>query len=371
MKIITQLQQHLGWRLFLSYLLVLVIGVVVLDAVAELQAPDGLTRNIPPLQAIEANNPGMLAVLEANFQTIVHEHLIIASLASMMAAIAASLFTTRRIINPIREMMQASQRIAAGDYHVRIDPPTRDELGALAESLNQMAKALDQAEHRRVELIGDVAHELRTPLSSLKSSLEALVDGVIPQGPETFLTLQREVSRMQHLVNDLQELSRAEAGQMHLEPHSITPENLVAGVTERLHTQFEDKGVGLEVQIPSDLPRAQADINRSTQVLMNLLGNALQYTAGGGRVTVRAWCERSEIAVSIQDTGIGIASEQLPHIFERFYRVDKSRARAGGGSGIGLTIAKHLVEAQGGRIWASSPGLGKGSTFTFTLPVAL
>ncbi len=369
MNIMAKLEQHLAWRLFLSYLLILVIGVVVLDTVAELQSPAGLARNTL-LQSFEASNPGALSVLEANFQAIVHEHLIIASLVGILAAIAASFFVTRRIVTPIREMMQASQRIAAGDYHVRIDPPSRDELGALAESLNQMAQALDEAEHRRIELIGDVAHELRTPLTNLKSSLEGMIDEVIPHEPETFLTLQREVSRMQHLVNDLQELSRAEAGQISLEIRPTALQELIHAVAEKLRPQFEDKQVVLDVQIPPNLSCAQADSNRSTQVLINLLGNALQYTPSGGSVTVRASQERREILVSIQDTGIGIASDQLPHIFERFYRVDKSRSRAAGGSGIGLTIAKHLVEAQGGRIWASSPGPGKGTTCTFTLPVS-
>ncbi len=369
MKMLAQFQRHLGWRLFFSYLLVLVIGIVVLDTVAELQAPSGLTRNIEQLQSLETSSPGTLAQIEANFQAIVHEHLLIATLAGVIAAIIASGWTTRRIIGPIQEMMQASRRVAAGDYHVRVDAPTQDELGALAQALNQMAQALDQAEHRRIELIGDVAHELRTPLAGLKSNLEGLVDGVIPAEPETFITLQREVSRMQRLVNDLQELSRAEAGQIPLEAQAIAPRELVMAVTGRLRVQFEDKSVALDVQAPADLPPARADINRSTQILTNLLGNALQYTPSGGTVSVRADCDRNEIVISIRDSGIGIAGDQLPHIFERFYRVDKSRARTAGGSGIGLTIAKHLVEVQGGRIWASSPGPGKGSVFTFTLPI--
>ncbi len=229
--------------------------------------------------------------------------------------------------------------------------------------------SLERTEHRRVELIGDVAHELRTPLSSLKSSLEALVDGVIPPDPESYLALQGEVSRMQRLVHDLQELSRAEAGQIRIEARPVAPDVLIRAVAERLHPQFEDKGVRLHIE-PARSPLALADFNRSTQVLTNLLGNALQYTPSGGVVTVRAWAERGEVIVAVQDTGVGIAADQLPQVFERFFRIDKSRARTGGGSGVGLTIAKHLVEAQGGRIWAYSPGPGQGSTFTFTLPAA-
>jgi histidine kinase len=368
MKLLTALQRRLGWKLFLSYVLILIIGVVVLDTTAELQTPNALTRNIAQLQALQESNPALVTNLEANFQATVHEHLVIATFAGIVAAIAASVFITRRILRPIQAMMHASQHISAGDYHERIAPPSQDELGALAQSFNQMADTLERTERRRMELIGNVAHELRTPLSSLKSNLEGLMDGVIPNEPETFLSLQREVGRMQRLVHDLDDLSRAEAGQIHLELRPAALADLIGVAAERLRPQFEDKGVVLRFDIPSDLPRAQADANRMIQVLLNLLGNALQYTPSNGTVTVRAWRERAELFVAIQDTGIGIASEHLPHIFERFYRVDKSRSRAGGGSGIGLTIAKHLVEAHGGRISATSPGINQGSTFTFTLP---
>ena len=206
MKFLNALRHHLGWKLFLSYLLILVIGIVVLDVTAELQAPNALTRNIAPLQTLQETNPSLLIALETNFQTIIHEHLIIATLAGVLAALAASAFTTRRIVQPIQAMMPASQRISAGDYHHRVAPPSQDELGALAESFNQMADTLDRTEHRRLELIGNVAHELRTPLASMKSNLEGLVDGVIPSEPATFLALEREVSRMQRLERDLEEL---------------------------------------------------------------------------------------------------------------------------------------------------------------------
>ncbi|MBI5031069.1 MAG: HAMP domain-containing protein [Chloroflexi bacterium] len=370
MKWITAIQQHLGWKLFLSYLLVLIIGVIVLDTTAELQTPNALTRNIAQLQTLQESNPNLLAALEANFQSIVHEHLILATMVGFLAAIAASIFTTRRILQPIQAMMRASQRISAGDYHSRIVPPSQDELGALAQAFNQMAETLDRTEHRRLELISDVTHELRTPLSSIKSTLEGLVDGVIPNTPETFMDLQREVNRMQRLVRDLEELSRAEAGQIPLELGPIEMAELIGIVAERLRLQFEDKGVVLVFDVAPNLPCVKADANRMTQVLLNLLGNALQYTPPGGTVTAHAWHDRAKLSIAIQDTGIGITSENLAHIFERFYRVDKSRSRAGGGSGIGLTIAKHLIEAHGGRISAASPGLNQGSTFTIEMPIA-
>jgi histidine kinase len=221
-----------------------------------------------------------------------------------------------------------------------------------------------------MELIGDVAHELRTPLASIRSSMEGLVDGVLPAEPETYLSVEREASRLQRLVRDLEELSRAEAGQIALDLQPVLLGDLVKAVAERLALQFEDKGVTLEVNVSASPLPVKVDSSRITQVLTNLLGNALQYTPESGRVTVGTWAEGPEALVSIHDTGIGIAREHLPHLFERFYRVDKSRSRAGGGSGIGLTIARHLIEAHGGLIWAESEGPGQGSTFTIALPLA-
>jgi signal transduction histidine kinase len=200
--------------------------------------------------------------------------------------------------------------------------------------------------------------------------MEGLIDGVLPAEPPTFAGVQREVTRLQRLVQDLQELSRAEAGQISLDVRAVAPGDMIRAATERLRSQFEDKAVNLDLDLSPKLPQVKVDSGRVIQVLLNLLGNALQYTPSGGRVTVAAWRERDEIVVAVQDTGIGLSPEHLSHVFERFYRVDKSRSRAGGGSGIGLTIAKHLVEAHGGRIWATSPGSGQGSIFTFTLPLA-
>jgi histidine kinase len=350
--------------------MVLIIGVVVLDATAELQLPRVLSRDVPELHALQGTQPAVEADLEAHLQRAMHRQLVIGTLAGIVAAIVASLFVTQRILHPIQAMTSASQRIAAGDYHGRIGQPSHDELGVLATSFNQMADALEQTERRRMELVGDVAHELRTPLSSIQSSLEGIVDGVLPCEPESFLGLHREARRMQRLVQDLEDLSRAEAGQVHLDLHPAAMGEVIDAVARRLRPQFEDKGVVLSLEIATGLPSIWADSHRMTQVVLNLLGNALQYSLPGGAVTVRAWTAHAELLVSIQDTGIGISAEHLPHVFERFYRVDKSRSRAAGGSGIGLTIAKHLIEAHGGRISASSPGPGEGSTFTFALPLA-
>ena len=370
MKLLQTLRQRLGGKLFLSYLVIILVGGVVLAGTAEFLAPTALARHIARMEALLGYDPALAADLDQSFHAAINEILTVAAVAAFAAAVAVSTFTTRRIVGPVRSMMQASQRIAAGDYHERVQVPGQDELGALAQAFNQMAETLEQTEERRLELIGDVAHELRTPLSSIKGIMEGLVDGVIAAEPTTFLLVQREVARLQRLVHDLEELSRAEAGQVSLNLRTAVPADLIHAAADRLRPQFEDKGVSLRLDIPTDLPQARADSGRIIQVLLNLLGNALQYTPSEGQVTIRAWREGREVVMAVQDTGIGIPAEHLPHIFERFYRVDKSRSRTGGGSGIGLTIAKHLVEAHGGRIWAASPGPGQGSVFTFTLPLA-
>jgi two-component system sensor histidine kinase BaeS len=194
---------------------------------------------------------------------------------------------------------------------------------------------------------------------------------VLPPDAETFHHIHQEADRLQRLVRDLQELSRVEAGAYELDRRPADLADLVRAVVDRLARQFEDKGVALETDLPGDLPPILADEDRIGQVLMNLVGNALQYTPEGGQVRITAHREGDAVAIAVRDTGIGIPPEHLPHLFTRFYRVDKSRSRAGGGSGIGLTIARHLVEAHGGTIRVESPGSGQGSAFIFTLPVAL
>ncbi len=369
MKLFTLLRQRLVWKLFLSYLVIIFVGVSVLGVTAALNAPTALDRHMADMQSV-MGGVGMMGDLRDNFTAAVNEILLIAAVVSVIAAIVVSLFTARRIVEPLRDMTEVSRRIAAGNYHQRVQMPGEDELGTLAHSFNQMAETLEQTERRRVELIGNVAHELRTPLSSIRGTMEGLVDGVLPAEASTFLGVQHEVTRLQRLVHDLEELSRAEAGRIRLDLRQGDMGQLIRSAVDRLQMQYDDKGVRLQIEGIGAVPPVQMDSARITQVLVNLLGNALQYTPAGGSVTVKTWNEGGEALVSIHDTGMGISAEHLPHLFERFYRVDPSRARAGGGSGIGLTISKYLVEAHGGRIWAESPGVGQGSIFTFTLPLA-
>jgi signal transduction histidine kinase len=244
-----------------------------------------------------------------------------------------------------------------------------DELDLLALTFNQMADKLEKTETMRRQLIGDVTHELRTPLAAIKGYMEGLMDGVLPATPDTYQQVHSEADRLERLVNGLQELSRVEAGAYQLKLESISPVKLIESVVSHLNRQFEEKGIHLEEKLDDDLPNVFVDKDRILQVLTNLVGNALQYTPAGGRVAITAARVKSEVIISVTDTGIGISPDNLPLIFNRFYRTDKSRARVSGGSGIGLTIAQALVKAHHGRIWAESAGEGKGSVFYFTLPV--
>lgn len=374
------IRKRLGLKLFLSYLVVIVVGMLVLAVTTQLVIPAAFNRHMAgmdgSMSGMMGNRGGMGQAIYGNFQAGVMEALAWASLAALLAAMLVSWFVSRQVVTPILGMMQASQRIAEGHYDervlvpVQLEPDDLDELEGLAVRFNQMADKLDQTEAMRRQLIGDVAHELRTPLTVIKGTMEGLMDGVLPAENQTYQQIHQEVDRLQRLVADLQELSRVESGAVPLNLQPIPVERLVKTVTDRLGRLFIDKGVRLSTALPEHLPAVLGDEDRLIQVLVNIVGNALKYTPEGGLVEITARQQAGSVLLTVKDTGVGIAAEHLPHVFTRFYRVDKSRARASGGSGIGLTIARSIVEAHGGKIWVESAGSGKGSTFTFTLPVA-
>jgi signal transduction histidine kinase len=218
--------------------------------------------------------------------------------------------------------------------------------------------------------VGDITHELRTPLATLQGYLEGLLDGVIEPDERTWAKLHDEAGRLRRLIDDLQELSRAQAHQIPLKLTSLNPLDITRVAVERVSAQFKEKGLDFSCDLPANLPPVKADFDRAVQVLTNLLINALRYTPAPGRVKLKLQATSNTVEFRVTDSGIGIGAEHLPHLFERFYRVDKSRSRALGGSGIGLTIAKALAEAMGGRIEVSSPGPNLGATFSFFLPEA-
>jgi histidine kinase len=388
-------RHRLIWKLFFSWLAVLLVGGVVLIGAMELALPHAFARHLAEMERAmllvgagaeaEDTGSGMLHGhqladdladdLVVNFRAAVTEATWLALLVSGGAALGISVLLTRRMVRPIRQMMVASGEIAQGRYDRPIPLPgvesaDLDELGQLTRSFNRMAGQLAASETLRRQLIGDVSHELSTPLSVIHGSLEGLIDGVLPPDLETFQQIQRETARLQRLVTDLQALSRVEAGAYTLNRTRLEWGGLVAESAEMLRRQFEDKGVTLAVRLPAAPLWVMADGDRMAQVVINLVGNGLQYTPAGGSVTVTVSGSAAGVQMAVADTGIGVAADHLPHLFTRFYRVDKSRSRRHGGSGIGLTIARHLVEAHGGEISAESAGPGRGSRFVVSLPGA-
>lgn len=392
---IAAIRRRLGAQLLISYLAIILLAVAVLLSATQFVLPGAFNRHLAgmgpemadrriqtgtdPAHPVHGPGPGMMnpggpdlmSELYGNFRASFNEALTYSILAASLAALLVSLFFTRRVVAPLRAMMGASQRIAEGHYDQRVAVAGPDELGQLAERFNLMAERLEQTELMRRRLIGDVSHELRTPLTAIGGYMEGLMDGVLPATPETYEQVRHEAARLSRLVDDLQELSRVESGALHLDLRPLDVSMPLRTAARRLARQFDEKQVRLNLDLPAELPPVLADEDRLIQVLTNLVGNALMYTPAGGEVTVSAQKVGGELQVSVTDNGVGIPPEHLAHIFDRFYRVDKSRSRsAGGGSGIGLTIARHIVEAHGGHIRAASPGENKGSVFTFTLPVA-
>jgi len=369
------IRTHLASKLFLSYVVVVMVGVLVLVTAANLSIPAAFERHLSQMSVMMGNSESMEMDLFTNYSAAVSEAVSLAAIAALIAAVLASFFISRQVVTPIQRMMKLSHRIAEGEYEERLRIPGRlqsdqvDELDQLALSFNQMAEKLEKTETMRRQLIGDVTHELRTPLTAVKGYLEGLMDGVFTAEPETYQQIHTEINRLQRLVNDLQELSQVESGAFQLEFTTISPSIIVETVQRNFEFQFDEHHIKLELDIEPKLPEILVDKDRIIQVLTNLVGNALQYTPGGGRVFIKVHREKSNLLFSVSDTGIGISAEQLPNIFNRFYRTDKSRARASGGSGIGLTIARALVKAHQGRIWAESDGEGKGSTFSFLIPI--
>ena len=364
----------LSGKFLLSYLLIVLVGVATLLVVTFALAPTLFQAQLLP---ILQTHPEAMTTTEAiqrilgDFLGTLFIALAVAAIVATVTSLAISLFVARRITVPLQQMTQVSQRISAGHYAERIviaPVHTADELGQLASSINTLAVALEQTERRRLEVIGNVAHELRTPIATLEGYLEGLLDGVIEPTPRTWAMLHTEAGRLRRLVDDLQELSRAEARQIPLSLQPVAPQRLVQNALEPLEGQFAEKGLELQIHVPEDLPQVMADPTRAVQILTNVLVNALRYTPAPGKVALAVSREDAMVAFRVSDTGVGLSPEQIAHIFERFYRVDKSRSRTLGGSGIGLTIAQSLAQAMGGEIRVESAGLGQGSSFTLTLP---
>jgi signal transduction histidine kinase len=313
--------------------------------------------------------PSAEMVLTRGFTESINRFLLWGGVLAVIVALVLTFILTRRISSPIQSLAVSARRLGEGNYSQRAQIRDTGEIGELAQAFNSMADNLDRADRLKRNLIADTAHELRSPLYNIRGYVEAIQDGIAKPDTKTVNSINEEVVLLCRLVDDLRELALAESGELKLSYQSEGVADLVNHAVAALQTKAQAKEIALSVYVPDEVPPVRADSQRIAQVLRNLLENAIIHTSKGNNVAITARQQDGWVEISVADNGEGIPENDLPNIFERFYRMDKSRTRATGGSGLGLTIAKYLIEAHGGKIWVQSE-VGKGSCFAFTLPVS-
>lgn len=304
---------------------------------------------------------------EVEFIDRINRTLLYGALIGGVIALLLGIFLSRTLTRPIRELTRATHAISAGDLSQQVPVRSEDELGELAQAFNKMSTALSRSINTRKQMTADIAHELRTPLSLILGHAEAVHDGVLQPTRENFEIIREEATRLEHLVNDLRILSLADAGELTINLQPIEPQRLLQEVASLYQYQTQRKTIAFELDIASPLSTIEVDPGRMTQVLANILDNALRHTPEGGRIILAAKEIQDQIEISIQDSGSGITAQDANRIFDRFYRTDPSRQREEGGSGLGLAIAKSIVQAHGGQIRAESEA-GNGLKIIITLP---
>lgn len=348
----------------------MLVGLGSFVILAKLSSPRMFVLHLEKLE-----NQGFITVRSARtylvrgFETAWNSSAIWAIIFGASAAGGLSYLAAERITKPLNQLKDVTQKLAAGNLEERVAESAIPEFNQLGQSFNRMAHSLENVEKRRRELISDLTHELRTPLTVVRGYLEELADGSITPSAELYQRLVRETRRLERLTSDLQELSKAEAGYLsiNVQPVSLLP--LLQGLVEKFRDQLLDEGPILRLDAPTELPQTLADLDRTEQILVNLLGNAIRYTEKGS-ILLSAWQDKTDprkLWIAVTDTGAGISAIDLPYVFERFWRADKSRSRGSGGTGLGLAITRRLVELQGGEIFVSSTP-GQGSQFRFYLP---
>jgi two-component system, OmpR family, sensor histidine kinase BaeS len=353
------MRDSLRWRLLGSHLLVIAIAVAISGALITVRASHFfmlimMRYHIDP------------TVVEQDFLGAVHRILIVGSVTAAAVAMLLGWVLVRRTVRPISDMMLLAERIAAGDYAERVATRGPDELARLAESLNRMAASLQRVEALRRDLVANVAHELRTPLSTLQGYLEGLRDGVVPLRPEVLASLHEEVMRLVRLVDSLHQLSQFDARASDVRRVPLDVAAVAARLVPLYRPELSARGLGLDVVGAGACPRVPADPDLVEQALRNLLDNAVRYASSGTGITVRAARTNGSVRVAVENEGEAIAPDDLPHIFERFYRGEKSRSRDTGGAGIGLSLVKAIARAHGGEVGAASED-GR-TTVWFALP---
>jgi signal transduction histidine kinase len=339
------------------------------DTSSSLSSSLYISTDLPTQPLSQGSSTLINSSLEASFLTSVNHSLWLAVLIAGLTALLLALLFARTLLKPLHTLKAAAGRMEQGDLSQRVSIKGKGEVSALAHAFNTMADSLSRSEQARRNLVSDVAHELRNPLMNIRGYLELLQDQVLEPTPETLASLYEETSLLSRLIADLQDLSLAEAGQLHLTRQLISLEEVISQAAQMVQPHLAEKNLTLQMYISSDLPRIEADQERVAQILRNLFSNAIRYTPSQGEIHLTASRSEAGVTISVRDSGVGIAPEHLPSLFERFYRADSSRARATGGTGLGLAIVKQVVQAHGGQITVESQP-GKGTRFTFTLPVA-
>lgn len=367
---------RLSTRLFVSYVVVILAGAATMFAVGTV-----VTRSVYDSQlggfGLGRGSGRQNRVSEAELQTALDESLVPALLAgaaaALIAAVVVAWFVGRRVLRPLDEVRDATKRMAAGDYSVQVPVPTEAELASLAHDVNELGDHLATTEHRRTQLLGEVTHELRTPITVIRGQMEGLLDGVIEPTEEVYAMVADETARVQRLVDDLTTLSRADEGALQVDMVELDLARTAVTAAERLRPQFDHASVTLVADSPTDgALLVRGDRDRLTQIVTNLLGNALAHTPSGGAVTLKAGRDGAMQWLDVIDTGPGIAPGERERIFERFYRGPDVGASAGhrAGRGLGLTIARSLARAHGGDVVARPDGIGSGATFRLMIPSA-
>ncbi len=313
--------------------------------------------------------PPPLSPADQQFLTAAENGLLVGALVAFIIALVLGIILARSLTKPVRELTTAIHAMAKGDLQQQVQVRSKDEIGQLSAAFNIMSQDLAEANLQRKQMTADIAHDLRTPVTVIGGYLEALRDGVLASSTERFAVLYEESLHLQRLIEDLRTLSLADANELSLHPQRIAPKNLLSKIAEPYRLKTEQAHIHLNIDAPENLGSINVDIERMTQLIGNLVSNALRYTSPGGEIKLSARRVSGATVLQVCDTGSGIDPEALPHIFDRFYRADPARASAGGESGLGLAIAKAITLAHNGSITAASQ-LGKGTEFRITLPDA-
>lgn len=307
---------------------------------------------------------------ERDFLNGVRNSLWLAALVAILTGVALGFFFSRLISGPMKQLTLAARRVATGDFSHRVSTNTDDEIGEVSVAFNTMAEQLEAKEKSRRQLLADIAHELRNPLSIVQGNLEAWLDGVITPTSDQVASVYDETVLLSRLITDLRDLSLAEAGQLKLYQNPTELGEFIFTEIAGVQTRCREKKISISADLPTRLPLVLIDKDRIRQVLHNLVENALRYTSERGNIKISAeYGTPGWVTVSVSDTGAGIPRKDIPHVFDHFYKADRSRHRGHGGAGIGLAMVKRFVELHGGTVWVKSRE-GKGTTFYFMLPVA-